>query len=115
MAADDGKNLRPEISTAQIRSISEGNGAAAISDKGIGGGVGADDPGRLHAARSYANLKIPVVIIAGEQDKLIDIDTQSVQLHSDVSQSRFQQTATDQVMAAIREVSGATTELAAAE
>ena len=63
----------------------------------------------------YANLKIPVVIIAGEQDKLIDIDTQSVQLHSDVSQSRFQQTATDQVMAAIREVSGATTELAAAE
>ena len=63
----------------------------------------------------YADLKMPVVIIAGEQDKLIDIDTQSVQLHSDVSQSRFQQTATDQVMAAIREVSGATTELAAAE
>jgi pimeloyl-ACP methyl ester carboxylesterase len=73
----------------------------------------------------YADMKMPVVIIAGEQDKLIDIDTQSARLHSDVSQSRFhrlagnghmiQQTATDLVMAAIREVSGASTELAAAE
>jgi pimeloyl-ACP methyl ester carboxylesterase len=73
----------------------------------------------------YADLKVPVVIIAGEDDKLIDIDSQSARLHSDVPQSRFhrlagnghmiQQTATDQVMAAIREVSGASTELAAAE
>ena len=57
---------------------------------------------------------MPVVIIAGEQDRLIDIDTQSARLHSDVSQSRFhrvagnghmiQQTATDQVMSAISEV-----------
>ncbi len=62
----------------------------------------------------YAKLKMPVVIIAGEQDRLIDIDTQSARLHSDVAQSRFrrvagnghmiQQTATDQVMSAIREV-----------
>ena len=37
----------------------------------------------------YADLKMPVVIIAGEQDKLIDIDTQSARLHSDVSQSSF--------------------------
>jgi pimeloyl-ACP methyl ester carboxylesterase len=73
----------------------------------------------------YADLKVPVVIIAGEDDKLIDIDSQSARLHSDVPQSRFhrlagnghmiQQTATDEVMAAIREVSGASTELAAAE
>ena len=69
----------------------------------------------------YADLKMPVVIIAGEQDKLIDIDTQSARLHSDVTQSKFhrvaanghmiQQTATDQVMSAIKEVAGQSTEL----
>jgi pimeloyl-ACP methyl ester carboxylesterase len=73
----------------------------------------------------YADMKMPVVIIAGEEDKLIDIDSQSARLHSDVSQSSFhrlagnghmiQQTATDQVMAAIREVAGASAQLAAAE
>ena len=73
----------------------------------------------------YSDLKMPVVIIAGEQDKLIDIDTQSARLHSEVSHSRFhrfagnghmiQQTATDQVMAAIKEVADAPVELAAAE
>jgi pimeloyl-ACP methyl ester carboxylesterase len=67
----------------------------------------------------YADLKMPVVIIAGDQDRLIDIETQSVRLHSDVGQSRFhrvagnghmiQQTATDQVMAAIREAAVAST------
>ena len=73
----------------------------------------------------YADLKMPVVIIAGEEDKLIDIDSQSARLHSNVSQSSFhrlagnghmiQQTATDQVMSAIREVAGASAQLAAAE
>jgi pimeloyl-ACP methyl ester carboxylesterase len=73
----------------------------------------------------YADLKMPVVIIAGERDKLIDIDTQSARLHSDVSQSSFHrlaeqghmvhQTATDRVMSAISDVSGASTALAAAE
>ena len=73
----------------------------------------------------YADLKMPVVIIAGEKDKLIDIDTQSARLHSDVSQSTFhriaehghmiQQTATDQVMSAISEVASASTALAATE
>jgi pimeloyl-ACP methyl ester carboxylesterase len=68
---------------------------------------------------------MPVVIIAGEQDRLIDIDTQSARLHSEVSQSRFhrlpgnghmiQQTATDQVMSAISEVASGPAELAAAE
>jgi pimeloyl-ACP methyl ester carboxylesterase len=63
----------------------------------------------------YAELKMPVVIIAGEQDRLIDIDTQSARLHSAIPQSRFhrvagnghmiQQTATDEVMAAIQQVS----------
>jgi pimeloyl-ACP methyl ester carboxylesterase len=73
----------------------------------------------------YADMKMPVVIIAGEEDKLIDIDTQSARLHSDISQSRFhrlagdghmiQQTATDQVMAAITEVAGASAQLVAAQ
>jgi pimeloyl-ACP methyl ester carboxylesterase len=73
----------------------------------------------------YADLKMPVVIVAGEEDKLIDIDSQSARLHSNVSQSTFhrlagnghmiQQTATDQVMSAIREVAGASTQLEAAE
>jgi pimeloyl-ACP methyl ester carboxylesterase len=61
----------------------------------------------------YADLKMPVVIIAGEQDRLVDIDTQSARLHSDIPQSRFhrvagnghmiQQTATDQVISAVNE------------
>ena len=64
----------------------------------------------------YAELKMPVVIIAGEDDRLIDIDKQSARLHAYVSQSAFHripqnghmihQTATDEVMAAINEVAG---------
>jgi pimeloyl-ACP methyl ester carboxylesterase len=60
--------------------------------------------------------RIPVVIIAGEDDRLIDIDKQSARLHSDVPQSAFHrvaqnghmihQTATGEVMAAINEVAG---------
>jgi len=65
----------------------------------------------------YANLKMPVVIVAGEEDRLVDIDTQSEQLHRDVPQSRFHrvpatghmihQTATGVVMSAIDEVATA--------
>ena len=71
-------------------------------------------PGAFKRRNRYAELKMPVVIIAGEQDRLIDIDAQSARLHSDISQSMFnrvagnghmiQQTATDQVMSAIRDV-----------
>jgi pimeloyl-ACP methyl ester carboxylesterase len=73
----------------------------------------------------YVDLKMPVVIIAGEKDRLVDIDSQSARLHSDVSQSSFhriagnghmiQQTATDQVMSAISEVASASTAQAATE
>jgi pimeloyl-ACP methyl ester carboxylesterase len=65
---------------------------------------------------------MPVVIIAGEQDQLIDVETQSARLHSDISQSRFhrvtgnghmiKQTATDQVMSAISEAAALETEIA---
>jgi pimeloyl-ACP methyl ester carboxylesterase len=64
----------------------------------------------------YANLKMPVVIIAGDQDRLVDIDAQSSRLHSDIPQSKFHpipktghmvhQTATDVGMSAINEVAG---------
>jgi pimeloyl-ACP methyl ester carboxylesterase len=73
----------------------------------------------------YADLKMPVVIIAGEQDRLIDIDTQSARLHSEIPQSRLhrvagnghmiQQTATDEVMSGILEVAGGPSKLEAAE
>jgi pimeloyl-ACP methyl ester carboxylesterase len=73
----------------------------------------------------YADLKMPVVIVAGDKDRLVDINTQSARLHSDVSQSRFhrlqgnghmiQQTATDQLMSAISEIAGSSANLSAAE
>jgi pimeloyl-ACP methyl ester carboxylesterase len=73
-------------------------------------------PDAFHFEDKYAGLKMPVVIIAGEDDRLIDIDKQSARLHSNVSQSAFHhvpknghmihQTATGEVMAAINEVSG---------
>jgi pimeloyl-ACP methyl ester carboxylesterase len=63
--------------------------------------------------KDYARLKMPVAIIAGEEDRLIDIDKQSARLHHEVTQSTLRrvpgvghmvhQTATDQVMAAIDE------------
>lgn len=68
----------------------------------------------FHFDDKYGELKMPVVIIAGEGDRLIDIDKQSARLHSEVAQSAFHrlpdnghmihQTATDEVMAAIDEV-----------
>ena len=71
----------------------------------------------------YPDLKMPVVIVAGDQDKLVDIDTQSARLHRDISQSLFQrlagnghmiqQTATEQVMSAISEIARRPTGLAA--
>ena len=75
----------------------------------------------------YADLKMAVVIIAGEQDRVVDIDKQSARLHSGVSQSRLHrvpgtghmihQTATGQVMSAINEVASGPTKIeqAAAE
>jgi pimeloyl-ACP methyl ester carboxylesterase len=71
-------------------------------------------PDAFHFEDKYAGLKMPVVIIAGEDDRLININKQSARLHSDISQSAFHrvpgtghmihQTATGEVMAAINEV-----------
>jgi pimeloyl-ACP methyl ester carboxylesterase len=82
-------------------------------------------PDAFRTRHQYADLKMPVVIISGEEDGLIDIDTQSARLNSDISQSSFhripgnghmiQQTATDQLMSAISEVAGSSAKLSAAE
>jgi pimeloyl-ACP methyl ester carboxylesterase len=70
-------------------------------------------PSAFTLAGEYASLRMPVVITAGDQDRLIDIETQSARLHQDVKQSKFRpatnaghmvhQTATTRVMAAIDE------------
>jgi len=61
----------------------------------------------------YASLKMPIVIIAGEHDRLIDVDAQSARLPREITHSRFRrgehaahmvhQSATARVMAAIDE------------
>ncbi|WP_113888055.1 alpha/beta fold hydrolase [Roseiarcus fermentans] len=66
----------------------------------------------LHDA--YPKLKMPVAIVAGDEDRLVDVDAQSARLHGDIPQSTFHrvpgnghmvhQTATDAVMSAIDEV-----------
>jgi pimeloyl-ACP methyl ester carboxylesterase len=74
-------------------------------------------PDAFHYRDEYANLKMPLVIVAGDEDRLVDIDAQSARLHSDVPQSRFHrvpgtghmihQTATGAVMSAVDEVASA--------
>ena len=71
-------------------------------------------PDAFHYRDEYTNLKMPVVIVAGDEDRLVDIDAQSTRLHRDVPQSSFHrvpgtghmihQTATGVVMSAINEV-----------
>ncbi len=74
-------------------------------------------PDALVFQNEYAQLKMPVSIIAGEDDRLIDIDRQSSRLHADIIQSTFHrvpgnghmvhQTATGALMQAINEVAQA--------
>jgi pimeloyl-ACP methyl ester carboxylesterase len=77
-------------------------------------------PGAFRHRNRYADLKMPVIIIAGAQDQLIDTDKQSARLHSHIPQSRFriiagnghmiQQTATDQILSAIRDLADSSPE-----
>ena len=72
-------------------------------------------PGAIALQDQYASLKMPVSIIAGEEDRVVDTDTQSLRLHGNIVQSKFHrvpgvghmvhQTATGAVMAAISQVS----------
>jgi pimeloyl-ACP methyl ester carboxylesterase len=73
-------------------------------------------PSTLGLRKDYARLTMPVAVIAGEEDRLIDIDRQSARLHREITQSTLRrvpgvghmvhQTATDLVMAAIDEAAG---------
>ena len=68
-------------------------------------------PDALAAHDTYARLKMPVAIIAGADDRLVDADDQSARLHEDIPHSSLQrvagaghmihQTATEAVMSAI--------------
>ncbi|MDI3562391.1 alpha/beta fold hydrolase [Bradyrhizobium sp. Arg816] len=70
-------------------------------------------PDALRERGYYGDLKMPVAIIAGAQDKLVDTEAQSARLHSDIPHSSFHriagnghmihQTATEEVMSALRE------------
>jgi pimeloyl-ACP methyl ester carboxylesterase len=73
-------------------------------------------PNAIAMRGDYADLKMPVVIVSGDDDRLIDID-QSARLHEEVAQSSFHrvrgaghmvhQTAPAAVMAAIDEAAAA--------
>ena len=70
-------------------------------------------PAALLASKTYKDLAMPTIILAGEDDRLIDIDEQSARLHDEVKQSKLhriagaghmiQQSATADVMAAVDE------------
>lgn len=74
-------------------------------------------PAAFAARGEYGNLKMPVVIIAGVDDRLIDTDRQSGRLHDEIRHSTMHpvpgaghmvhQTATSSVMSAIDEAAAA--------
>ena len=74
-------------------------------------------PGAFAARGHYADLKMPVFILAGEEDRLINIDEQSARLHSELPNSTIHrvpgaghmvhQTAPDAVMNAIERAASA--------
>ncbi|WP_291856611.1 alpha/beta hydrolase [Bradyrhizobium sp.] len=46
-------------------------------------------PAAFSASPSYGELALPVVIVAGEDDRLIDIDEQSARLHQELKNSKL--------------------------
>jgi pimeloyl-ACP methyl ester carboxylesterase len=74
-------------------------------------------PDAFAAREDYADLKMPLVIISGDKDRLVDIDDQSARLHEAVAQSTFRRlrgvghmvhhTAPGAVVAAIDEAAAA--------
>jgi pimeloyl-ACP methyl ester carboxylesterase len=80
-------------------------------------------PDALMARSRYAELKMPVVIIAGDLDRVVDWESQSARLHTEIAQSSFHrlrghghmvhQTATEEVASALREVSSKSVAIAA--
>jgi pimeloyl-ACP methyl ester carboxylesterase len=74
-------------------------------------------PNAIASSGEYENLKMPVIIIAGVNDRLIDTDQQSGRLHDEIRHSKMHrvpgtghmvhQTATPSVMSAIDEAAAA--------
>jgi pimeloyl-ACP methyl ester carboxylesterase len=74
-------------------------------------------PAAFAASKTYSELEIPTIILAGEDDRLVDIK-QSVRLHDEIKQSKLhriagaghmiQQSATPDLMAAIDEAAAET-------
>lgn len=74
-------------------------------------------PGAVSQSGGYEKISLPVVIVAGQRDRLIDIDEQSARLHGDITQSLFRrvsdaghmvhQTSPEAVMSAIDEAADA--------
>jgi pimeloyl-ACP methyl ester carboxylesterase len=75
-------------------------------------------PAAFASSKTYSELEMPTIILAGEDDRLIDINEQSVRLHDEVKQSKLhriagaghmiQQSATPNLMAAIDEAAAET-------
>jgi pimeloyl-ACP methyl ester carboxylesterase len=75
-------------------------------------------PAAIASSKTHDELTMPIVIIAGEDDRLINVDEQSGRLHNEIKQSKLrriagtghmvQQSATPDVMAAIDEVAAET-------
>lgn len=75
-------------------------------------------PAAFESSKSYDQLKMPTIIIAGDEDRLIDINKQSVRLHGEVTHSKLhrvagaghmiQQSATARLLAAIDEAAAET-------
>jgi pimeloyl-ACP methyl ester carboxylesterase len=75
-------------------------------------------PAASAASKTYSELGMPAIILAGEGDRLIDINKQSVRLHDEVKQSKLHriagvghmvhQCATPDLMAAIDEAAAGT-------
>jgi pimeloyl-ACP methyl ester carboxylesterase len=75
-------------------------------------------PAASAASKTYSELGMPAIILAGEGDRLIDINEQSVRLHDEVKQSKLHriagvghmvhQSATPDLMAAIDEAAAGT-------
>jgi len=75
-------------------------------------------PAAFASSKTYSELEMPTIILAGEDDRLVDINEQSVRLHDEVKQSRLhriagaghmiQQSATPDLMAAINEAAAET-------
>jgi len=75
-------------------------------------------PAAFASSKTYDELAMPTIILAGEDDRLIDINEQSGRLHDEVKQSKLhriagaghmiQQSATGDLMAAIDQAAAET-------